>query len=92
MAAGKDGWDDSKLIARAILHDRATRRKIIARLLIIALALMAAGLWLVDGFLANSPWMFLLWWSGCALVTCAVLLFALYDALAVIREERGRKR
>ena len=37
-------------------------------------------------------WMFLLWWGGCAMVTCLVLMFALYDALAVIREERGGKR
>jgi uncharacterized protein (DUF983 family) len=80
------------LIARAILHDRASRRKIIARLLMLALGLMAVGLWLVDGLLAKSPWMFLLWWGGCALVTCLVLMFALYDALAVIREERGGKR
>lgn len=92
MAAGKDGWKDSKLIARAILHDRASRRKIIARLLMLALGLMAVGLWLVDGLLAKSPWMFLLWWGGCAMVTCLVLMFALYDALAVIREERGGKR
>jgi hypothetical protein len=90
MAAGKDGWNDSKLIARAVLHDRAARRKLIGRLLMFALLLMAAGLWLIDGWLSKNPWMFLLWWAGCGLVTCVVLLFALYDALAVIREERNK--
>ena len=92
MAGGKDPWTDSKLIARAILRDRAARRKLIARMLMFALLLMAAGLWVLDRFLAKNPWLFLLWWGGCALVTCVVLMFALYDALAVIREERGKRR
>jgi hypothetical protein len=92
MADGKDGWTDSKLIARAILHDRAARRKLIGRILLTALLLMAAGLWLVDGFLAKNPWWFVLWWGGCAFLTCVVMLFALYDALAVIREERDKNR
>ena len=82
------GWTHSKLIARAILHDRAARRKVIWRMLMLALLLMAAGLWLVDGLLSRSPWYFLLWWGACALLTCLVLMFALYDALAVLREER----
>ena len=92
MAAGKDGWNDSKLIARAILHDRAARRKLIGRMLLFVLLWMAAGLWLVDGWLAKHLWWFLLWWAACALFTCVVLLFALYDALAVIREERDKHR
>jgi peptidoglycan biosynthesis protein MviN/MurJ (putative lipid II flippase) len=92
MAGGKDGWNDSKLIARAILHDRAARRKVMARMLLIALALMAVGLWLIDVWLAKNPWWFLLWWGACAVITVGVMLFALYDALAVIREEREKFR
>lgn len=92
MAGGKTGWTDSKLIARAILHDRAARRKVIGRLLLFDLLLMAAGLWLIDDWLAKDPWRFLLWWGGCALATGLVLLFALYDSLAVIREEREKRR
>jgi hypothetical protein len=88
MAAGKSGWNHCKGIARAILHDRAARRKIIGRMVLAALLVMAAGLWLVDGLLASSPWLFLLWWGGCAALTCLVMLFALYDALAVMREEK----
>ena len=92
MAQGKDGWNDSKLLARAILHDRPARRKVIGWMLAIALGLMAAGLWLVDDWLAGNPWWFLLWWGACALITSMVMLFALYDALAVIREEREKHR
>lgn len=92
MAGGTTGWNHCKLVARAILHDRAERRKVIWRMLMLALLLMAGGLWLVDGLLARSPWWFLLWWGGCALLTCMVMVFALYDALAVLREERGNRR
>ncbi len=91
MAAGKTGWNECKGIARAILHDRAARRKVIGRLLLAALLVMAAGLWWIDGWLAANPWRFLLWWSGCAALTCMVMVFAVYDALAVIREERKRQ-
>ena len=90
MSAGKDGWSDSKLVARAILHDRAARRKVIGRILLVALGMIAIGLWAIDGWLADNPWAFLAWWGGVALLTLLVMLFALYDALAVIREERDK--
>jgi hypothetical protein len=91
MKSGSD-WQDSARLAKAILHDRKLRRRWLARFLMLPLAMMAAGLWLIDGWLAESPWRFLLWWAGCAVATTVVMIFALYDALAVIREERGRNR
>ena len=69
--ARRFGWKDSKGVARAILRDRKARRKVIARMLLAALLMMAAGLWLVDGMLATSPWVFLLWWAACAVRTAA---------------------
>jgi len=89
---GKTGWNDWKGIARAILYDRSARRKIIGRAVLMVLLSMAAGLWILEEWLASSPWLFLLWWAGCAGLACVVLLFALYDALAVIREERRENR
>lgn len=86
------GWDGSKLLARAILRDRVARRKVIGRLLVVALVMMASGLWMIDGWLVGNPWGFLLWWAACALITCLVMMFALYDVLAVIREEREKSR
>jgi len=77
-------------IARAILHDRAARRKLLGQLLMIALGLMAVGLWLLNGWLQASVLRFALWWGACGLVTLFVMLFALYDALAVFREERDK--
>ncbi len=86
------GWDDSRLLARAILHDRAARRKWIGRMLLLPLLMIAAGLWLIDGWLAQSALRFLCWWGVCAIATGVVMLFAIHDALAAIREERDRFR
>jgi len=90
MRRGESGWDQDKRLARAILHNRAARRRMLGWILVAALALLAGGLWVVDDWLARNPWMFLLWWGGCALVTLVMMLFALYDALSVIREVRDQ--
>ena len=92
MAATGDNWSNDKAVARGILRDRGLRRKLIARMLLVALGMMAIGLWGIDRWLQASPWRFLIWWGGCALVTCVVLLFAMYDLLAVIREERDKTK
>jgi hypothetical protein len=90
MARRDDSWSDSKLLARAILHDRAARRKWIGRMLMVPLLMLAAGLWLIDEWLMDSAPRFLLWWGVCASATVVVMVFATYDALAAIREERER--
>src|SRR5690606_25074037 len=91
MPARKTGWITVIFgTARMILHDRPLRRRLLAWMLGIALAQMAIGLWVIDRWLMADPWRFLLWWAVCAVVTCSVLLFAVYDALAVVREERER--
>jgi hypothetical protein len=46
------------------------------------------GLWVGDGLLAESAWKFVVWWGICFLLATVLVIFALYDALAVIREER----
>jgi GNAT superfamily N-acetyltransferase len=83
-----EAWADSKRLATAILRDRAARRRWIGRMLLADLLFMAAGLWGVDGWLAGNPWRFVLWWAACAVLTLLVMLAALHDALATIREER----
>lgn len=92
MAHDRYGWNDSKSLARAMLHDRGTRRRIITRMLWAVLAWMAAGRWLVDGWLAGGVWRFLAWWGVCGVMALVLGAFALYDALAVIREEREKSR
>ncbi|HEY8961008.1 MAG TPA: hypothetical protein VIM57_02320 [Luteolibacter sp.] len=76
--------------ARAILHDRSARRRVLGWLLMIAIGMLAIGLWLIPGWLQANLLRFAFWWLGCGLVTLMLLLFALYDALAVVREEKRK--
>lgn len=92
MPSEDPGWDDSKRLARAILHDRAARRKWIARMLMAPVLMLVVGLWGIQDWLGGSLVRFTLWWGGCAVATAIVMLFALYDALAAIREERDKFR
>ncbi|MEO7098368.1 MAG: hypothetical protein ABI162_03320 [Luteolibacter sp.] len=84
-------WNNSTDLARAILHDRKERRKWLGRMMLVPILMLAIGLWGISGWLAASPMRFLMWWGGCGLATLVMMLFALYDALAVIREERGKR-
>ncbi len=93
MADKKSGsWDDSKGLARAILRDRAERRKWLGRMVLVPLLMLGIGLWALNDWIWASPWRVLFWWGGCTLATCVVILFALYDALAVVREEREKEQ
>ncbi|MGL4400174.1 MAG: hypothetical protein ACRCXD_09925 [Luteolibacter sp.] len=85
-------WSDSKGLARAILRDRGERRKWLGRMALVPLAMLGIGLWVLDGWIWVSPWRVIFWWGGCTLATLAVIFFALYDALAVVREEREKAR
>jgi hypothetical protein len=85
-------WEDSTILARGILHDRVERRKWLMRTLLVPVAMIAIGLWGIHDWIWSSPWRVLFWWGSCAVATCMVILFALYDALAVIREERVKSQ
>ncbi|MFD2257061.1 hypothetical protein ACFSSA_10255 [Luteolibacter algae] len=88
MSGKQSDWESSKNLAKAILHDRSMRRKWLARWLILTLAWMVSGLWVIDSWLDASVVRFLIWWGICAILALGLMLFALYDALSVIREER----
>ncbi|TAE75799.1 MAG: hypothetical protein EAZ65_09410 [Verrucomicrobia bacterium] len=83
-------WQASKALAKAMLHDRSTRRRAMGRSVLLLLAVFATGLWGIDGWLRAELWRFVVWWGGCGLLAIFVVMFALYDACAVIREERDR--
>lgn len=83
-------WDHSKLIARALLHDRRQRRRLLGQWLAVVVGWLAVGNWVIAGWLKESVWRFAGWWGICAVLTLGLMLFALYDAMAVIREERHR--
>lgn len=83
-------WTLSKDLARGILHDRSARRSLLARLLCVILAILVAGLWGIDRWLMADLWRFVIWWGACTILTCLLALLALYDMLAVVREEREK--
>ena len=79
-------------LARMILHSRGMRRKVLFRLLIVLLLIVVLGAWPLAGWLAQSVWLFLIWW-GVSMVYClCVILLAIYDMAAVVREEREKSR
>ena len=85
-------WQADKAVAQAILSSRGLRRKALAVSLVIALGLIVLGLWVIDDWLEEAAWRFLLWWGACGLVTLWVLLFAFYDALKSIQESKTDRR
>ncbi|TAG11658.1 MAG: hypothetical protein EAZ42_00260 [Verrucomicrobia bacterium] len=86
-----ESWQHSLLLARAILRDRKTRRRWLAGIIAVPVLMLVLGNYLIDGWLAQSAWRFFLWWSACFLGVVIAMCMALYDALAVIREERNKK-
>ena len=88
----QEPWKDSKRLAHGILHDRSERRKWLAWMLMVPIAMIALGLWVFNGWIDQSPLRMLVWWGACALSTVIVMIFALYDALAVVREERDKMK
>ncbi|MDE0835855.1 MAG: hypothetical protein OSA84_05830 [Akkermansiaceae bacterium] len=89
MSGTGSDWESSKGIAKAILYDRGMRRKWLGRWLMVTIGWMAVGLWVIDGWLGDQAWRFFVWWGVCAVLACVLMIFALYDALAVMREERS---
>jgi len=76
-------------LARMILHSREMRRKMLFQLVIILLIIVALGAWPMADWLSESVWLFLIWWGISMVYGGLVILLAIYDMLAVIREERG---
>ena len=91
MNQGPSNWESSKGIAKAILYDRKTRRKWIARCMLLTVGWMAIGLWVVDDWLGEDPLRFLIWWGICGVLAIILVIFALYDALSVASEERSNR-
>jgi polyferredoxin len=85
-------WSENKGLARAILHDRTMRRRVMSRFLLLLIFVFALGLWGIPDWLNANIWRFFLYWAACGALTLFILIFAVFDACAVIREERDRSR
>ena len=84
-------WAVNKGIAEAVLRDRGQRRSVLGSLAFVMLGMLALGLWGIDEWLKESILKFGLYWGACGLLCLLVLLFALFDALATLKEERERR-
>ena len=79
-------------IARMILHSRALRRKILFQLVMVLLLVVGLGAWPLAGWLSSNVWLFLVWWGISMVYGLMVILLAIYDMLAVVREEREKSQ
>lgn len=84
-------WAVNKGIAEAVLRDRGQRRSALGTIAFTMLGMLALGLWVIDGWLKESILRFGLYWAGCGLLCLFVLLFALFDVLATLKEEREKR-
>lgn len=75
-------------MARAILHSRPLRRRMIFRSTLFLLFLLGLGVVLLDQ-IPRHPWLMLVYWFGVTCLTVGVFLLAFHDLLAVRRESRG---
>ena len=79
-----------KMVAQAVLNDRRMRRKVLGGFATTMLVMFAVGLWGIDEWLEKSALRFGIYWLLCGGLTIFVMIFAIFDALKVIKEERER--
>lgn len=79
---------------RGLVRDERARRKIMAISLLVAVAMLLAGVTVLRPWLNphEHPWRFILFWFACAWETLLVLLLALLDLLLVRARARAAKR
>ncbi len=74
-------------LAQMILHTREMRRKMLFQLVMVLLVLVVVGGWPLASWLSGNIWLFLLWWGVSMVYGLMVILLAIYDMLAVMRED-----
>lgn len=91
MANKRASWVKFSMgLAKMILHSREMRRKILFQLVIALVVIVSLGAWPLSSWLGENIWYFLLWWGGCVSYTLMIILLALYDILASLKEERTK--
>ncbi|MEN8694577.1 MAG: hypothetical protein ACN4GG_01665 [Akkermansiaceae bacterium] len=90
MSSPSPGVALAVAIARVTLLERGRRRKLMSGILIVILAIFALGTWPLAKWLSGSIWLMLIWWGACTALCLFLVMLAVYDALAVVREERAK--
>ena len=86
MAKKQSFLVDVWFYSKALLHDRPTRRRLLAYQLIVVVTLCVLGNWPLSEWVETTKLRFLVWWSGATFLTIWMLLLAMYDASRVRRE------
>jgi|TARA_B110000879_G_scaffold199120_1_gene271642 hypothetical protein len=73
-----------------ILQTREMRRKVLFQLVLVLLVLVCLGAWPLANWLDDNVWLFLTWWVASMIYGLMVILLAIYDMLAVVKEEREK--
>jgi len=81
-------------VTRGLLRDEGSRRKTMAISVLIAVAMLVAGLTVLRPWLNphEHPWRFIFFWFACAWETILVLLLALLDLLLLRAQARAARR
>lgn len=80
----------SLAMAAVTLSDRGMRRRFISGLLAVIVGIFCLGNWPLKSWVDASLWRMLAWWGGCTFLCLLLILFAVFDALAVIAEEKRK--
>lgn len=83
-------WQMSLAIAAVTLADRQKRRRFINGLLAFIVGYCVLGTWPLDSWLSQGAWRMVLFWGFLGVLCIFLMLFGLFDALAVIAEERKK--
>lgn len=59
---------------------------------LIALIMLFVGAVIIDGWMREHPWLFVLWWAGCAWLTLLAVLLALFDMIVLRAVSRRARR
>jgi hypothetical protein len=81
-------------VTRGLLRDERSRRRTMGISLLVAVALLVAGLTFLRPWLNphEHPWRFVFFWFACAWETLLVLLLALLDLLLVRAQARATRQ
>lgn len=80
-------------ISKGLIRDQRARRIVMFYSVLISLVLLFAGSTFLWGLLRAHPFIFLIYWAGCAWITLLAVLLAFYDMVKVradLRRERRR--
>ena len=78
-------------VSKGLIRDQRARRTLMFYSVLISLVLLFAGSTFLWSLLRDHPFVFLIYWAGCAWITLLAVLLALYD-MAKVRADVNRER